>query len=107
MDEAGYLYLHGRVDDVIVRGGENISPGEIEDVLRSHAGVIDVVVVARPDADWGEVPVAVLVAASRPVPQEEPAALVRGELRSSRVPADFIWWDELPSTSSAESSARR
>ena len=53
MDEDGYLYVEGRLDDVIVRGGENISPGEIEDVLREHPQVADVAVLGLPDlAKW-------------------------------------------------------
>jgi fatty-acyl-CoA synthase len=54
MDEDGYLFVEGRLDDVIVRGGENISPGEIEDVLRRHPQVQDVAVFGLPDDQWGE-----------------------------------------------------
>ena len=54
MDDDGYLFVEGRLDDVIVRGGENISPGEIEDVLRSHPQVADVAVLGLPDDQWGE-----------------------------------------------------
>src|SRR5262249_36211884 len=54
LDEGGYLFLDGRADDVIVRGGENISPGEIEDVLLTHPAVADAAVVAMPDEEWGE-----------------------------------------------------
>jgi len=96
LDADGYLFLHGRVDDVIVRGGENISPGEIEDVLRTHPGVADVVVVAQPDADWGEVPVAVFVPVGDGAADEELSALVRAQLRSSRIPARYERRAELP-----------
>ncbi|MGY1551338.1 class I adenylate-forming enzyme family protein [Microbacterium sp. A588] len=97
VDAGGYLFLSGRADDVIIRGGENISPGEIEDVLREDPSVVDVAVVALPDDQWGEVPVAVLV----PMPGAEIdvaalKVLVRSRLRSSRVPAEVIIWDELP-----------
>ena len=61
MDEAGYLFVEGRLDDVIVRGGENISPGEIEDVLRRHPNVLDVAVLGLPDDQWGESVAAVIV----------------------------------------------
>src|SRR5204863_3848558 len=54
LDEEGYLFVEGRLDDVIVRGGENISPGEVEDVLRLHPGVRDVAVYGLPDDGWGE-----------------------------------------------------
>lgn len=97
VDDGGYLFLSGRADDVIVRGGENISPGEIEDVLREDATVADVAVVALPDDQWGEVPVAVIVPA--PGAAIDGAALsaqVRARLRSSRIPAEYVVWDELP-----------
>lgn len=97
LDEGGYLFLHGRADDVIVRGGENISPGEIEDVLREHPAVADVAVVAAPDDQWGEVPVAVIVpVAGALIDPEETKALIRARLRSSRVPDEVVIWDELP-----------
>ncbi len=63
LDDDGYLFLDGRADDVIVRGGENISPGEIEAVLADHPDVRDVAVVAVPDDQWGEAVAAVVVLA--------------------------------------------
>ena len=54
LDADGFLFIEGRLDDVIVRGGENISPGEIEEVLREHAAVDDVAVYAIPSQEWGE-----------------------------------------------------
>lgn len=97
LDGDGYLYLHGRVDDVIVRGGENISPGEIEDVLLTHPGVRDVVVVPGTDQQWGEVPIAVIVTAPEADPDNEDlTALVRSRLRSSRIPERYVRVPELP-----------
>src|SRR5690606_27804473 len=54
LDQDGFLFLDGRLDDVIVRGAENLSPGEIEDVLVTHPGVADAAVVGVPDEEWGE-----------------------------------------------------
>jgi acyl-CoA synthetase (AMP-forming)/AMP-acid ligase II len=54
LDEDGYLFLSGRADDVIVRGGENISPGEIEDVVLTHPAIADAAAVAVPSVEWGE-----------------------------------------------------
>jgi acyl-CoA synthetase (AMP-forming)/AMP-acid ligase II len=62
IDEDGYLYVEGRLDDVIVRGGENMSPREIGDVLRQHPNVGDVAVLGVPDNEWGEKVAAALVA---------------------------------------------
>jgi len=95
VDSEGYLFIDGRADDVIVRGGENISPGEIEDVLRSHAEVKDVAAVAVADTEWGEaVGLAIVCPAS--VEDSELCALVRENLRSSRVPSVIKRMDELP-----------
>ena len=66
LDNEGFLFLGGRLDDVIVRGGENISPGEIEDVLRLHPAVRDVAVIGLPDQEWGERVAAVIVSDSQP-----------------------------------------
>jgi AMP-binding enzyme C-terminal domain len=54
IDEEGYLFLEGRADDIIVRGGENMSPGEFEEVLIEHPAVADCAVVGVPDEQWGE-----------------------------------------------------
>jgi acyl-CoA synthetase (AMP-forming)/AMP-acid ligase II len=61
VDEAGYLHVVGRVKDIIIRGGTNINPYEIESMLRAHPAVMDVCVVGRPDPELGEVPVAFVV----------------------------------------------
>ena len=96
VDTEGFLFIDGRDDDVIVRGGENISPGEIEDVLRTHESIKDVAVVAIPDEEWGEsVAVAVVCDARQPT-EAELCALVRDNLRSSRVPTVIRFMDELP-----------
>jgi acyl-CoA synthetase (AMP-forming)/AMP-acid ligase II len=97
LDEDGYLFVTGRIDDVIVRGGENLSPGEIEDVLHEHPGVGDCAVVGIPDEQWGEAVAAVIVprAGARPAP-EELRAWVRDRLRSSRVPERIEFRDALP-----------
>jgi long-chain acyl-CoA synthetase len=97
LDDAGYLFLDGRADDVIVRGGENISPGEIEAVLAEHPDVRDVAVVAVPDEQWGEgVGAAVVLCAGSAVRAEALQALVRARLRSSRVPQLVRFVDALP-----------
>ena len=97
LDEAGYLYLEGRVDDVIVRGGENMSPGEIEDVLLTHEAVADVAVVGVPDEQWGEAVAAVVVLAPETTSSAgELQQWVKDRLRSSRTPERIDFWEELP-----------
>jgi fatty-acyl-CoA synthase len=96
-DEDGYLFIDGRLDDVIVRGGENISPGEIEDVIRMHPAVEDIAVVGAPDDDWGERIVALVVRrASATVRAEEIQSWVRERLRSTKSPQDVLFRTELP-----------
>lgn len=100
LDEAGYLYLEGRIDDVIVRGGENLSPGEIEDALLADPAVRDVAVVGIADEQWGEAVAAVVVprdpAAAGDALRDALRARVRRALRSSRVPARIEFRDALP-----------
>lgn len=97
VDRYGFLYLDGRADDVIVRGGENISPGEIEDVLRKHPAIADVAVVAVPDTEWGEtVGAAVVINGDAKVSETELRDWVRARLRSSRVPAVISFRQQLP-----------
>jgi len=100
LDEGGYLFLEGRIDDVIVRGGENMSPGEIEDVLLAHPDVADAAVVGIPDEQWGEAVAAVVAlrpgAAGDGALREALRGHVRGALRSSRVPERIRFVDALP-----------
>jgi acyl-CoA synthetase (AMP-forming)/AMP-acid ligase II len=95
VDEQGYLFVEGRVDDVIVRGGENLSPGEIEDVLLEHDAIADVAVVGIPSVQWGEA-VAAAIVLRDDVEADELRAWVKERLRSSRVPEKIEFWPELP-----------
>lgn len=99
LDKGGYLFLDGRADDVIVRGGENIAPGEIEDVLAEHPAVSEAAVIGVPDTEWGERIEAFVV----PVVGQRPSEAdlrewVRGRLRSTRTPQRVHFRDVLPST---------
>ena len=98
IDAEGYLFLAGRADDVIVRGGENISPGEIEEVLLTHPAIADAAAVAVASAEWGEaVGVAVACRPDHVAPgATELCALIKDRLRSSRVPERIIVVDALP-----------
>jgi acyl-CoA synthetase (AMP-forming)/AMP-acid ligase II len=96
LDEEGYLFVEGRLDDVIVRGGENMSPGEIEDVLRAHPAVADVAVLGVPDDHWGEKVAAVVVARDPAPAPEDLAAWVRARLRSTKTPEVWAFREALP-----------
>jgi len=97
MDSEGYLFLEGRADDVIVRGGENMSPGEIEDVLLEHSAVKDAAIVGIPSEQWGEaVAAAVVLKADAKADASELKEWVKTNMRSSRVPETLEFWEELP-----------
>ncbi|ROO87995.1 acyl-CoA synthetase (AMP-forming)/AMP-acid ligase II [Actinocorallia herbida] len=87
LDDEGYLFLHGRADDTIIRGGENVAPAEIEAVLEQHPAVAESAVVGIPDEEWGQRIAAVVVPhrGARPEP-EELRTWVRTRLRGSKTP---------------------
>jgi acyl-CoA synthetase (AMP-forming)/AMP-acid ligase II len=99
LDPDGYLFVSGRADDTIIRGGENIAPAEVEDVLLRHPAVLDAVVFGVPDSEWGQRIEAAVV--PRPEVILDPAELrdfTQRALRSSKTP-DRIWLlDALPRT---------
>ena len=103
LDADGYLFIGGRSDDTIIRGGENIAPAEIEDVLVEHPHVRDCAVVGADDEQWGQIIVAVVV----PQPGVEPDAEdlrshVRAQLRGSRTPDRVVFRDELPTNATGK-----
>ncbi|MBV9514122.1 MAG: long-chain fatty acid--CoA ligase [Mycobacteriaceae bacterium] len=99
LDRDGYLYIMGRSDDTIIRGGENIAPAEVEDVLVEHPAVREVAVVGVEDHKWGQIIVAVVVPAVGTDPDpEELRSHVRRTLRGSRTPDRVVFRDELPTT---------
>jgi fatty-acyl-CoA synthase len=99
MDERGYCRIQGRIKEMIIRGGENIYPREIENVLLSHPAVADVAVVGVPDQFWGEEVAAVIrPAGAEPPPAGELADLCRARLAGYKVPAHWQFTDSFPMT---------
>lgn len=97
VDEEGYLYLEGRIDDIIIRGGENISPGEVEETLLAHPAVADAAAIGLPSRQWGETVSAVVVKVKgAEVTEDELRDWVTSHLRSSRSPEHIVFRDELP-----------
>jgi acyl-CoA synthetase (AMP-forming)/AMP-acid ligase II len=97
LDTEGYLFLEGRIDDIIIRGGENISPGEIEETLLAHPAVADAAAIGLPSRQWGETVGAVIVRAKDiTVSEDELRDWVTSQLRSSRSPEVVVFRDELP-----------
>jgi long-chain acyl-CoA synthetase len=103
LDAAGYLFIGGRSDDTIIRGGENIAPAELEEVLVEHPHVRDVAVVGVEDPQWGQAIVAVVVPAVGADPDpEELREHVRKSLRGSRTPDRVVFRDELPTNATGK-----
>jgi acyl-CoA synthetase (AMP-forming)/AMP-acid ligase II len=97
LDADGYLFIGGRSDDTIIRGGENIAPAEIEDVLVEHPHVRDCAVVGAEDPEWGQIIVAVVVPRQDTDPDvEDLRGYVRTRLRGSRTPDRVVFRDALP-----------
>ena len=96
-DKAGYVYIHDRVKDMIVSGGENVYPAEVENALMKHPAVGDVAVIGIPDDRWGEVPLAIVV--RKPdvaVTEDDIIAFGRTQLAGFKTPKKVAWADALP-----------
>lgn len=104
LDADGDLWVAGRVDDMIISGGENIHPVEVEDVLARHARVKDVAVVGEPDEKWGERVVAFVVAVGPGLTAEELDRHCRdaADLANFKRPRRFVFVREIPKTSSGK-----
>jgi acyl-CoA synthetase (AMP-forming)/AMP-acid ligase II len=97
VDEEGYLYIAGRKDDMIIRGGENIAPAEVEAALQSHPAVEEAAVIGLPDIEWGQRVAAFVVA--RPgasVSAEELMEFCRQRLATFKKPEVVRFVGELP-----------
>lgn len=96
IDEEGFLFVIDRRSDLIISGGENVYPAEIEEILLACEGVKDAGVTARTDADWGQVPVAFVVKKEENVTEERLFAWCRERLAAFKVPKQIIFCEELP-----------
>jgi len=97
MNDQGYVFLADRVKDMIVSGGENVYPAEVENALMKHPAVADVAVIGIPDERWGEVPLAIVV--RKPgveVTEDDIVAFGRTQLAGFKTPKKVAWADALP-----------
>ncbi len=93
LDGDGYLHLKDRSKDLIISGGSNIYPREVEEVLLTHAGIREVSVIGRPDREWGEVVVAYVVGEATPA---ELDSLCLAHIARFKRPKDYVFLDALP-----------
>jgi len=97
IDDEGYLFIEGRADDTIIRGGENVAPAEIETVLLRHPAVAECAVIGVPDEEWGQRIAAVVVTADEAT-EDELRDWCREHLRGSKTPDHIEFRSELPYT---------
>lgn len=95
IDKDGFVWIIGRSDDVIIRGGFKIPPTEVEEALRAHDAVVDALVVGLPDDRLGEVPVAAVITRAS-VSAENLDELVRSRVAAYKVPVRYVFVDEFP-----------
>jgi fatty-acyl-CoA synthase len=103
LDEDGYAYIRDRIKDMIISGGENIYPAEVEDALYGHPAVAECAVIGVPDERWGEAGRAVVVL--RPGMSAEPAdllAFLDGKIARYKIPKSVVFTDSLPRTASGK-----
>ena len=97
VDADGYVYIHDRVKDMIVSGGENVYPAEVENVLMGHPAIADVAVIGVPSEKWGETPKAIVVRApGAEVTEDEIMAYATERLAKFKCPTSVEWSDMLP-----------
>src|SRR6185437_9457495 len=97
LDDRGYLYIYDRVKDMIVSGGENIYPAEVENALMGHPAIADVAVIGVPDARWGEAVKAIVV--RKPGLEAVPAEIIafaRERIAGYKLPKSVDFIDVLP-----------
>ena len=103
MDERNYCRIEGRVKEMIIRGGENIYPREIEQLLHTHPGVTDVAVVGVPDDYWGEqVAAFIRPAPGNPATPDDLASYCRAHLAAHKAPRHWVFTDAFPLTPSGK-----
>lgn len=103
LDDEGFLYLTDRIKDMVVTGGENVYPAEVEAVIREHPGVADCAVYGLPDADWGErVCAAIEVRGAETVSADAVIAFVKSQIAGYKVPKQVHIVDALPRTASGK-----
>ncbi|WP_235737670.1 class I adenylate-forming enzyme family protein [Nocardioides alcanivorans] len=102
MDADGYIYIEGRSDDMIITGGENVHPGEVEQVLAELPEILESVVFAAPDERWGQRVCAAVVARTPELDAATVMAHCRARLAGYKVPRTVVFLTELPKTATGK-----
>ena len=95
-DEDGFITIHDRVKDMIISGGENVYPAELENVIAGHPGVADVAVIGTPSERWGESPLAVVVRKDKALSEADVLQHCDGKLARFKQPKGAVFIEEIP-----------
>lgn len=96
MDADGYIFIQDRIKDMIISGGENIYPAEIENLLMAHEGIAEAAVIGQPSQKWGESPFAVVVRRDAALAERDVIEFCRGRLASYKMPRGVVFVSEIP-----------
>ena len=96
VDEDGFIYIQDRKKDMIISGGENVYPAEIENVILAHTGVRDVAVIGQPSGRWGESAFAVVVRSDPEVQEGEILGHCQGKMARFKQPRGVAFLEEIP-----------
>lgn len=96
MDEDGFVYIRDRIKDMIISGGENVYPAEIENLLHTHAKISEAAVIGQKSARWGESPLAIIVRTEDSLTEAEVLTFCNGRLAGFKQPKQVIFVDEIP-----------
>ncbi len=96
VDDEGYVYIQDRIKDMIISGGENVYPAEIENVILSHPDVAEVAVIGQPSEKWGESPFAIVVSKNAALTQDDILAHCDGKLARFKLPKGATFIDVIP-----------
>lgn len=96
MDEEGFVTICDRKKDMIISGGENVYPAEIENVLMQHDGIADVAIIGQPSEKWGESPLAIVVPANSDLDEASVLTFCQGKLARFKQPTQVVFVSEIP-----------
>ena len=96
VDEEGFVYIQDRIKDMIISGGENVYPAEIENLILSHPQVVEVAVIGQPSARWGESPFAIVVKNDESLSEETVLSFCNDKLARFKLPKGVAFIDVIP-----------
>ena len=96
MDEQGFVVIQDRIKDMIISGGENVYPAEIEGVLGAHPDISEAAVIGQESARWGESPLAILVRANESLTESDVLDYCNGKLARFKQPQAVVFVEQIP-----------